>query len=238
MYPLSARVRNQPPHSLLDRRSRISMITVRLQRLCFPALISLSKIGGAHSHVLLAEGAGCVSVGGLACLTSREARLNVAGRKSKTSNTAHQGSYHVRIYIYDVSIITILLCFCYRQNTSSSTLTYKLTWSLLTSSFLPPSFSTDPLPPNSSSSRHSLPASKMNYAPVNPETEEFTPAHDEPKDCCTRCIQRIDCTLAGPWCIESIIACFASMSSCFGDACSNCGDCCGECCAGCCKAFT
>jgi len=69
------------------------------------------KIGGAHSHVLLAEGAGCVSVGGLACLTSREARLNFAGRKSKTSNTAHQGSYHVGIYIYDVSIITYLTSF-------------------------------------------------------------------------------------------------------------------------------
>ena len=109
-------------------------------------------------------------MGGLACLTSREARLNVAGRKSKTSNTAHQGSYHVRIYIYDVSIITILLCFCYRQNTSSSTLTYKLTWSLLTSSFLPPSFSTDPLPPK-----------LIQQSPLSPRIQdELRP--DEPRD--------------------------------------------------------
>ena len=159
MYPLSARVRNQPPHSLPDRMPRISMITVRLQRLCFPTLSSISKIGGAHSHVLLAEGAGCVSVGGLACLISREARLNFAGRKSKTSNTAHQGSYHVRIYIYDVSITTNSPQYFCQEDTSSS-LTCKLTWSLLTSSFLPPSLSTDPLPSNSSSSRHSLPASR------------------------------------------------------------------------------
>lgn len=121
MYPLSTRVRNQPPHSLLDRMPRFSMITVRLQRLCLHTLSSLSKIGGAHSHVLLAEGAGCVSVGGLACLISREARLNFAGRKSKTSNTAHQGSYHVRIHIYDVSIITLsYFVSAVEQNTSST----------------------------------------------------------------------------------------------------------------------
>ena len=88
MYPLSTRVRNQPPHSLLDRMSRISMTTVRLQRLCLHTLSSLSKIGGAHSHVLLAEGDGLCVCGrpGVPDLTRSAFEL----RGSKIKNFEHR----------------------------------------------------------------------------------------------------------------------------------------------------
>ena len=88
MYPLFARVHNQPPHSLLDRMTRISMITVRLQRLCFPTLSSLSKIGCAHSHVLLAEGGGLCGWPGVPDLTRSAFELSrIENQKLRTPLT-------------------------------------------------------------------------------------------------------------------------------------------------------
>lgn len=80
----------------------------------------------------------------------------------------------------------------------------------------------------------------MNYAPVNPPADDNAEQGEtmytggvgssDSADCCTRCIRRLDCTLAGPWCIESLMACFAGIADCMTG-------CCNECCTECCKCF-
>jgi hypothetical protein len=98
--------------------------------------------------------------------------------------------------------------------------------------FLP--FPETHIPPN-------LPTTNMNYAPIQGTGDASGFAEGSSgtnPDRCTRCIQRLDCNLAGPWCIEAMLGCLGSLWGCLGDMCSNGCDCCGDCCGECCKALT
>ena len=185
---------------------------------------------GARSHVPLAD---VVAV--CPWVASREARLNFASRKL---NVVHP----TRIAVNKDSTTCQIHLDRSRFRCLSA---YIIVSPLQAHLFLHhPSYRGSRLAPTTYYQIHPNPEpispipSKMNYAPVEANTEEFTTEHNEPKDCCTRCIQRLDCTLAGPWCIEAIIACFASMGDCLGDCCSSCGDGCGDCCTECIKVCT
>lgn len=71
---------------------------------------------------------------------------------------------------------------------------------------------------------------KMNYAPVS-DNEDFTTDQSRQTDECSRCINRCDCTMAGPCCVESLTGCFAAF---WGGVVAM-AECCGECCVGCCQ---